>query len=223
MEGLLLINKAPGYSSFDVVRMVRRATGEKTVGHAGTLDPFATGVLVLLIGRTYTQKSNTFLSADKTYQAEIHLGIETDTYDLDGTSVSTSPIIPSLDAVEKALSQFQGEILQTPPMYSAKKVQGKKLYELARAGISIERRPSLVHLSIDLLSYAFPFLHLKIHCSKGTYIRSLAHDLGQVLGCGGHLSSLTRLASGNFSIEECLPQEKLSDPTLPIQSHLRTL
>lgn len=222
MEGLLLVDKAAGSTSFDVVRLVRRLAREKTVGHAGTLDPFATGVLVVLIGRKYTAKSNEFLFADKTYRAVAHLGVETDSYDRDGKIVSESSLFPSLASVEEAVARFQGKILQTPPMYSAKKIGGKKLYELARQGIEVARQPVLVELDIEILSYTYPLLELNVRCSKGTYIRSLAYDLGKMLGCGAHLSSLARLASGQFLLQDCLPQSRLLEPEFPLQDYLRS-
>lgn len=222
MEGLLLIDKAAGSTSFDVVRIVRRLAREKTVGHAGTLDPFATGVLVVLVGRKYTAKSNEFLFADKTYHAIAHLGVETDSYDRDGQVVASSPFSPSRASVEEAVARFQGEILQTPPMFSAKKIGGKKLYELARQGIEVARQPVLVQLEVEILSYSYPLLELKVRCSKGTYIRSLAHDLGRMLGCGAHLSSLSRLASGQFLLKDCLPQSRLLEPDFPLTAFLRS-
>ena len=222
MNGILPLNKPLGKSSFSLVSLLRKITNIRTIGHAGTLDPFATGVMVLLIGKTYTRMSNQFLNQDKQYRARLHLGISTDTYDPEGVVTHTSPLIPTLEEIEKALLQFQGTILQVPPMFSAKKVEGKKLYELARKGVSIEREPVQVTMHIQLLSYAYPYLDLDVHCSKGTYIRSLAYDMGQVLGCGAHLATLQRTRSGTFKIEDCCEVDQLLDPLYPWQQHLRT-
>ncbi len=216
-EGILLIDKEASSTSFHLVSILRRFTQIQKIGHAGTLDPFATGVMVMLVGPTYTKLSETFLNHDKQYKATIHLGITTDTYDIDGQVTQKSPHIPAQRDIEAILPAFQGEILQTPPMFSAKKVQGKKLYELARQGITIERKPSPVKISIQLLSYEYPFLKLLIDCSKGTYIRSLAFDLGENLGTGAHLAALTRTRSGPFLLDKCVPQTELT-PTLIEQS-----
>src|SRR5579871_4622845 len=137
-KGILLVDKERSSTSFQIVSQLRRLTKERTIGHAGTLDPFATGVMVMLIGREFTRRSDSFLSCDKAYQATLTLGITTDTYDLDGQIIAKSDVVPSLSQVESALASFQGEIQQIPPMFSAKKLEGKKLYELARKGISVE-------------------------------------------------------------------------------------
>lgn len=210
-EGILPICKPKSKTSFSLVTILRKITGIRTIGHAGTLDPFADGVMVLLIGKRFTQLSNRFLNADKEYLAIAHLGIATDTYDIEGQVTAQNPSIPSLQDIENALLKFQGTILQTPPMFSAKKVEGKKLYELARKGITIERQAVPVTLHIELLSYHYPHLELKVRCSKGTYLRSLAHDLGIELGCGAHLSSLTRTRSGTFTLEECCDGARLME------------
>lgn len=208
-EGILPICKPKSKTSFSLVTILRRLTGIRTIGHAGTLDPFADGVMLLLIGRRYTQMSNRFLNQEKEYLAVAHLGISTDTYDIEGQTIAQSPHIPSLLEVEEALLKFQGTILQTPPMFSAKKVQGRKLYDLARKGITIERQAVPVTMHIELINYTYPFLELKVQCSKGTYLRSLAHDLGIELACGAHLSSLTRTRSGNFFLKDCCDGLKL--------------
>jgi len=182
-KGLLLVDKAPGCTSFDIVSLLRRLTREKTIGHAGTLDPFASGVMVMLIGREFTRRSSTFLSSDKQYRAIATLGIATDSHDKDGRVVSRSEIIPTQRQVELALASFQGEILQVPPMFSAKKIEGKKLYELARRGIVIERQPVTVRVQIECIRYSYPELELLIDCSKGTYIRSLGYRTSVGLWC----------------------------------------
>lgn len=203
-EGILLVNKPQGKTSFSLIRSLRKLTGIKKIGHAGTLDPFATGVMVLLIGKNYTRLSDSFLMGDKEYLAEVYLGVSTDTYDCDGKIVARSKKVPTLEEVKQTLLQFQGDIEQIPPMFSAKKVKGKKLYELAREGITIERAPAKIHVSTHILSFMYPYLTLRITCSKGTYIRSIAHELGVALGCGGHLSQLKRTRSGGFRLEECV-------------------
>lgn len=208
-EGILPLNKPSGMTAFQLVRILRRRLGVQKIGHAGTLDPFATGVMVMLVGRPYTRLSDQFLQQDKEYIGRVRLGEETDTYDCEGTVVNSSSLIPSLIEIEKALEKFQGEILQVPPMFSAKKVQGKKLYDLARKGIEIERKAVPVRVSIELLRYEYPFLDLRVSCSKGTYIRSIAYDLGRELGCGGHLASLQRTRSGKFALASCLELERL--------------
>lgn len=222
-SGILLVDKTAGSTSFQLVEQLRRLTRVDKIGHAGTLDPFATGVMVMLIGRSYTQKSGQWISCDKQYRAILHLGVATDTYDIDGGVTQRCDLHPTREQIDLVLPAFTGEILQTPPMYSAKKVGGKKLYDLARRGITIERAPVKVRLQIDLLRYEYPELELLVDCSKGTYIRSLAHDLGQMLGCGAHLSQLTRLRVGPFSLEECIPQQHLKEKDYDITPHLRTL
>ncbi len=208
-QGLLLLNKPKGKTSFSLVAFLRKVTGVKTIGHAGTLDPFATGVMVMLIGREFTKRSNEFLNHDKQYLATLHLGIETDTYDIDGKIMAQSPIIPTLNEINQALLSFQGTIQQIPPMFSAKKVNGKKLYELARKGKEIEREAKSVTLKTTLISYDYPHLVLDISCSKGTYIRAIAHDLGQMLGTYAHLSALTRTRSGPFELKDCVEMDSV--------------
>jgi tRNA pseudouridine55 synthase len=222
-SGILLVNKAAGSTSFHLVSLLRRITQIEKIGHAGTLDPFATGVMVMLVGREYTKRSEEFLSLDKTYRTTLQLGIVTDTYDIEGQITAQNDKIPTLSEIELALEAFQGEISQIPPMYSAKKIQGKKLYELARKGITVEREPVRVKVAIQLIRYQYPMLELEVTCSKGTYIRSLGHDLGQVLGCGAHLFDLARIRSGSFFLEECFPQELLQNKAFNISPHLRRL
>jgi len=211
-SGILLVNKPKGKTSFSLVAMLRRIYGVKTIGHAGTLDPFATGVMILLVGKTYTRMSDQFLGQDKEYEAVVRLGIVTDSYDCDGVTISTSDKVPTLDEITQVVAKFQGKIMQTPPMYSAKKVNGKKLYELARKGITIERESREVTVKITILSYEYPFLKIHVACSKGTYIRSLAYDIGNELGTGAHLSDLTRTRSGTFELKDCLDGTLLQNP-----------
>lgn len=220
-QGILLVDKPRGMVSFDLVKILRRRLRVEKIGHAGTLDPFATGVMVMLVGREYTRLSDTYLNDSKEYVATVKFGEATDTYDCDGKVVASSPYIPSLEEVEAVVNTFQGEIDQMPPMYSAKKVQGKKLYELARKGIEIERKTNKVHLHIEILSYAYPELKIKVSCSKGTYIRTLAHEIGGKLTCGGHLIELQRTRSGSFRIEECINNDLLTSPSSALEEFLR--
>jgi tRNA pseudouridine55 synthase len=210
--GILLLNKDRGRTSFSLVATLRKITGIKKIGHAGTLDPFATGVMVLLIGKEFTRLSSKFLEQDKEYLAKIQLGISTDSFDCDGKQTATSEKIPTREEVDEALKKFQGTISQLPPMFSAKKKNGKKLYELARAGKEVEREPVEVTLHTQLLHYEYPYLELRISCSKGTYIRSIANDLGNLLGSGGHLKELVRMRSGPFHLKDCIDQSSLSEP-----------
>lgn len=204
IAGILLVDKPCGKSSFSLVSSLRRLLGVKKIGHAGTLDPFASGVMVMLVGRHYTRLSDRFLSADKEYRARIQLGVTTDTYDLDGIKIFESELVPSRDALEAVIERYQGEIEQIPPMFSAKKVNGQKLYELARKGKTIERKAVKVKVSTWLLKYEYPYVDIRVCCSKGTYVRSLAHDIGEALGCGAHLVSLQRTRSGSFHLADCL-------------------
>jgi tRNA pseudouridine55 synthase len=207
-EHLLLLDKPIGKTSFHLVAALRKASHIRKIGHAGTLDPFATGVMVLLVGQSYTRLSPLFLNQDKEYLATVRLGISTDTFDRDGKILQENACVPSLSEIQQALQQFQGTILQLPPMFSAKKQGGQKLYELARKGIEVERQKVEITLSTTLLVYEYPHLELKISCSKGTYIRSIADDLGKTLGTGAHLSALTRTRSGPFHLADCLSLEK---------------
>lgn len=222
LKGILLVDKTANTTSFHIVSLLRRLTGVEKIGHAGTLDPFATGVMVMLIGKEYTRKSADFLNSDKAYQATLKLGITTETFDIEGLVTQKSEKVPTFKEIELAIQAFQGEVAQIPPMYSAKKVNGKKLCDLARKGISIERAPVQVKLEIECVRYEYPFLEIKVQCSKGTYIRSLAHDIGQFLGCGAHLSQLTRTRSGCFKLENCVSQSDLKPP-FDIQPFLQIL
>lgn len=223
LNGILLVDKSAGDTSFYIVSLLRRLTHIEKIGHAGTLDPFATGVMVMLIGKEYTRRSEEFLSSEKEYRATLQLGITTETYDLEGAIIERKDKVPTLDEIELALSTFQGEILQTPPMYSAKKVGGKKLYDLARRGIVIERQPVQVRVAMQLIRYNYPMLEVNVVCSKGTYVRSLAHDIGQFLGCGAHLFELIRTRSGTFKLENCVQQELLKNREFDISPYLRRL
>lgn len=212
-EGILPVCKPKFKTSFSLVSILRKRTNIRTIGHAGTLDPFAEGVMILLIGKKYTRLSDSFLHQDKEYRATVHLGITTDTYDSEGKITAEHAHVPLLADIETALFAFQGTILQTPPMFSAKKVGGKKLYELARKGITIQRQAVPVTIHTQLIRYVYPHLELHITCSKGTYIRSLAYDIGQQLGCGAHLSALTRTRSGTTTLQECCDGGQLLEPS----------
>jgi len=211
MDGILVVDKPCGMTSHDVVVQVRRLTGQKRVGHAGTLDPMAAGVLIVCLGRA-TRVVEYLTGLDKTYRAVIRLGVETDTYDADGQVVATRSVNLSETDLRGALSRFVGEIDQVPPMYSALKREGRRLYKLARKGVEVERPPRRVKVyDITLRAWQAdgqPEATIDVRCSSGTYIRSLAHDLGAVLGCGAHLTALTRLASGSFTLDEAV---KLAD------------
>jgi tRNA pseudouridine55 synthase len=210
-EMVLVVDKQDGPTSFDVVRKVKRILGGGAkVGHAGSLDPFATGVLVVLTGKA-TKLSDALLTADKTYRAWVKLGESTDTMDRTGTVEKTAPV-PVLTAakVEEVLLGLQGEWWQTPPMYSAKKVQGVRLYELARQNIRIKREPIAVQLHrLQLLSFQDGVVEFEVSCSKGTYIRSLAEEVGVRLGTVAHLKELRRLSCGEFAIAESVTLEDL--------------
>lgn len=222
-EGILLVDKPKGWNSFRLVPILRKRLNIKKIGHAGTLDPFATGVMVMLIGRNYTRLSDQFLCSDKEYIAEVFLGKATETYDCEGAVASQSFIIPTLEEIQIALNDFQGEIDQIPPMYSAKKIKGQKLYDLARRGEIVHRDPVRIRLETHFLRYAYPYLDLRIVCSKGTYIRSVAHDLGTKLGCGAHLTNLKRTRSGQFLLENCIDEKDLCSPSFDLEERLYTL
>ena len=207
--GLLNVYKPAGPTSHDLVAWVRRGTGVKKVGHGGTLDPAVTGVLVLCLGPA-TRLSEYLLGSPKTYVARVHFGVQTNTYDAEGEIVARDPRPISREQVEAALTGFRGPIAQVPPLYSAIKRGGRKLYELARAGqtVELEARPVTIH-RLELLAWEPPVATLEVICSAGTYIRSLAHDLGQAVGVGAHLAALERTASGRFTAAEAVPWERL--------------
>ena len=212
MDGILNINKPAGETSFGVVAAVRRLTGERRVGHAGTLDPEATGVLPVCLGGG-TRVVEFLAEATKAYRAEIKLGVATDTYDASGrVTQKGDPSGIDRAQVKSALASFCGLIQQIPRMYSAVKYQGKRLYQLARAGIEVERKSRPVKIySLELTDWQSPVVTIEVVCGKGTYIRSLAHDLGQVLGCGANLKSLVRLRYGVFDIEDAISLSHLED------------
>jgi tRNA pseudouridine55 synthase len=204
-DGIVLVDKEAGVTSFEIVRRVRRLSGLRRVGHAGTLDPFSTGLLILLLGRG-TKLSPFLMAGRKRYCAEIFLGIETDTCDPEGAVTDERPV-PDLDEglILRSLEGFLGEIEQTPPAYSAVRVQGTRAYKLARKGIEVRpaRRKVTIH-EVELVSVSLPKIVVNVACSPGTYLRSLASDLGEALGTGAHLSSLRRTASGSHRVEDAL-------------------
>jgi len=211
MDGILNIYKPAGPTSHDIVDKIRKITGIKKVGHAGTLDPFAEGILIILIGKT-TKLQPRFMAMDKTYVATLKLGAISDTYDKTGKIIMCeAKPHTSKDKIENILKQFLGEIKQVPPIYSAIKIKGKKAYELARKGQIPQLKPRKVKIyNIQVLKYKYPYLEIKVKCSKGTYIRSLAHDIGQKLNCGAYLEKLTRTQIGKFTTKNTVKLDKLS-------------
>jgi len=212
LDGILNINKPAGKTSFGVVAIVKRLTGERRAGHAGTLDPDATGILPVCLGKA-TRIVEFLQDAHKVYRTDIELGITTDSYDGAGKIIARGDV-SAIDkpVLEKALEAFRGTIQQTPPMHSALKHEGQPLYTLARAGITVERknRPVTIH-RLELLAWQPPLVTLEIECSKGTYIRSIANDLGEKLGCGAYMKNLIRTAYGNFNIQNSISMQQLEE------------
>ena len=220
MNGIIILDKPAGITSHDAVLFMRRRFGVKKVGHAGTLDPMATGVLVLLLGSS-TKLSSDFMADDKEYECELTLGAETDTFDREGKVISNKGIDGLTgEKVADAVRSFRGTIEQLPPMFSAVKHKGRKLYELARKGVKVERRPRPVVIKdIEMTKIDLPAVSLHVKCSKGTYIRTLAHDIGRRLSCGAYLTALRRTRSGRFSIEDAVTLDRLkgtSRESLPL-------
>ncbi len=206
LDGALIIDKPSTWTSHDVVAKVRNHFRLEKVGHCGTLDPMATGLLILVLGKA-TKYSERFMSSDKVYEGVMRLGETTDSYDADGELTGSMLVPPlSVDDLNEAAASFTGDLMQTPPMVSAVKVGGTPLYKLARKGQQVAREPRLVHVyTYRFDDYEEPFAYFKVSCTKGTYVRSLAHDLGQKLGCGAHLTKLRRTASGRFDIADAVP------------------
>ena len=216
IDGVLLIDKAPGMTSHDVVAITRRVLNTRKVGHCGTLDPLATGLLIITIGRG-TKLQDLLMSEDKEYVGTIRLGQTTGSQDADGQIMEEKPV-PALTRgeIDAAFNQFQGDFYQTPPMVSAIKKDGVPLYKLARQGKTIEREPRLVHVyGHEIIKVELPEIEFRVVCSKGFYVRTYAHDIGQILGCGGHLKALRRTASGKFRADGVLTVEELR--TLPLE------
>lgn len=212
MDGILIVDKSPGMTSHDVVDFIRRSFGAKKVGHCGTLDPLATGVLVILIGRA-TRLSQKFSNHDKTYDATVTLGILTDTADSEGAiSFKVDSLNVTEDQIEEVFKEFRGPIEQIPPMISAIKYGGKRLYKLARQGIEVPRKSRQVYIhKLEITSIRLPEVSFEVVCSKGTYIRSLCEEIGSRLGCGGYMSRLRRMRSGPFLIEHALTLDTLKE------------
>ena len=231
MNGILLVDKPAGWTSHDVVAKLRGVLGERRMGHSGTLDPMATGLLVVFAGRA-TRAVSFSENHTKCYEAHLRLGLTTDTQDTTGTVLSRSERAVSRAELEAVLPQFRGDILQVPPMYSAVKVNGKKLYELAREGKEIARKARTIEVyDIRIRRFLPPDrVEMDIDCSKGTYIRTLCADIGKALGCGGHMAELLRTATGSFSLENAIrlddlkalaEQERAEEALLTMQEALR--
>jgi tRNA pseudouridine55 synthase len=205
-DGALLIDKPSGPTSHDVVDVIRRHFGIKKVGHCGTLDPGATGLLIIVLGRA-TKLSERLMSDDKVYEGAIKFGETTDSYDADGEMVASLPVPPlSLEQLNEAAGEFIGDQMQTPPMVSAIKKGGVPLYKLARKGVEVQREPRLIHIyTFRFSEYQEPIGRFRLACTKGTYVRSVAHDLGRKVGCGAHLQSLRRVSSGKFDVADATP------------------
>ena len=208
LDGALLIDKPAGPTSHDIVAAIRHRFRIKKVGHCGTLDPNATGLLIIVLGRA-TKLSERLMSDDKVYEGDIKFGEATNSYDVDGEVTATQPVPPlTLAQLNELAATFVGDVMQTPPMVSAVKKDGVPLYKLARKGIEVEREARLIHVySFQFSAYAEPLGRFRIACTKGTYVRSLAHELGQKIGCGAHLATLRRAASGKFDVSNALPFE----------------
>jgi tRNA pseudouridine55 synthase len=231
LNGVLMLDKAPGASSNAALQQAKRLYQAAKAGHAGTLDPLATGLLPILFGEA-TKFSSDLLEADKSYAAEIRLGVSTTTADAEGEAIAERAVSVTPDELAAALLHFSGSILQTPPLYSALKHAGKPLYAYARAGIQIEREPRRVRIhALNLEWFEGERLALSVTCSKGTYIRSIAHDLGGMLGCGAHLAALRRTAVGRFGLDcahtlaslEAMPAADRDECLLPVDALLQDL
>ncbi len=205
LDGAILVDKPVGCTSHDVVDAIRRKFNIKKVGHCGTLDPNATGLLIIVLGRG-TKLSEKLMSDDKVYEGDIKFGEATDSYDADGKITATQPVPPlTLEQLNEAASAFVGDLQQIPPMVSAKKQGGVPLYKLARKGIEVVREPRLVHIfNYRFTAYTEPLAKFRVACTKGTYVRSLAHELGAKLGCGAHLATLRRVTSGKWDVADAL-------------------
>ena len=206
LDGAILIDKPAGPTSHDVVDAIRRTFGIKKVGHCGTLDPNATGLLIIVLGRG-TKLSEKLMGDDKVYEGTMEFGVATSSYDADGEILDTKPVPPlTLEQLDELASQFVGDQMQIPPMVSAIKKNGVPLYKLARKGVEVEREPRLVHIyNFRFTNYSEPRGEFRLACTKGTYVRSIAHDLGQKIGCGAHLSTLRRSVSGKFDVADAAP------------------
>ena len=222
MDGIVIVDKPQGWTSQDVTARLRRVFNTRRIGHGGTLDPMATGVLPVFVGRA-TRGVEFFEHAEKTYETVLRLGLTTDTEDITGTVLAEAPVSVTEEHLIQTLESFRGEILQVPPMYSAIKVNGQKLYDLARKGKTVERqpRPITIH-ELTLLEQHENTARLRVRCSKGTYIRTLCKDIGEALGCGGCMESLRRVSAGEYTIGEAVPLQELLDAASP-ETYLRSV
>ena len=217
MNGIVIVDKPEGWTSQDVTARLRRVFNTRRIGHGGTLDPMATGVLPVFVGRA-TRGVEFFEHAEKTYETVLRLGLTTDTEDISGTVLSEQDAFVTGEELEAVLQKFRGEIMQVPPMYSALKINGQKLVDLARKGKEVERqpRPITIH-ELTLLGMEADGIHLRVRCSKGTYIRTLCKDIGEALGCGGCMAALRRVTAGEYTIEESVPLRRLLETEEPEQ------
>lgn len=220
MDGIVIVDKPQGWTSQDVTARLHRVFGTRRIGHGGTLDPMATGVLPVFVGRA-TRAVEFFEHSEKTYETVLRLGITTDTEDMTGTVLTEENVSFTEEQLQETLAAFRGEILQVPPMYSALKVNGQKLCDLARKGKTVERqpRPITIH-ELTLVERGENTLRLRVRCSKGTYIRTLCKDIGEKLGCGGCMESLRRVAAGEYTVDEAVPLQTLLDTEEP-EKYLR--
>ena len=215
MNGIVIVDKPQDWTSQDVTARLRRVFNTRRIGHGGTLDPMATGVLPVFVGRA-TRGVEFFEHAEKTYETVLRLGLTTDTEDVWGETIQERPVEFTTEKLEEVLESFRGEILQVPPMYSALKVNGQKLCDLARKGKEVERKPRPITIhELTLLETAENTLRLRVRCSKGTYIRTLCKDIGEALGCGGCMQELRRVTAGEYTIEEAVPLQTLLDTETP--------
>ena len=222
MNGIVIVDKPAGWTSQDVTARLRRVFNTRRIGHGGTLDPMATGVLPVFVGRA-TRGVEFFEHATKTYEAVLRLGILTDTEDMTGTVLEQREVAVTEEEFLAVLPRFRGKIQQIPPMYSALKVDGQKLYDLARKGREVERKPREIEiLELSCLSFSGETAHLRITCSKGTYIRTLCKDIGLALGCGGCMQTLRRTAAGEYTIAQAVPLAELLEDSQP-EKHLRSV
>ena len=220
MNGIVIVDKPQGWTSQDVTARLRRVFGTRRIGHGGTLDPMATGVLPVFVGRA-TRAVEFFEHAEKAYETVLRLGITTDTEDISGTVLEEKAVSVTQEALDTVLAQFRGEIQQVPPMYSALKINGQKLCDLARKGKTVERQSRTITIhALDCLEFTGQTVRLRVRCSKGTYIRTLCKDIGEALGCGGCMEALRRIRAGAYTIEEAVPLETLLETEDP-QSYLR--
>ena len=227
MDGIVIVDKPEGWTSQDVVSKLRGVFQTRRIGHGGTLDPMATGVLPVFVGRA-TRGVEFFEHAEKTYETVLRLGLTTDTEDITGTVLTEQDAFVTGSQLEEVLARFRGQIQQIPPMYSAIKVNGQKLCDLARKGREVERKPRTITIhELTLLGMEADGIHLRVRCSKGTYIRTLCKDIGEALGCGGCMAALRRVTAGEYTIENAVPLQTLiesSDPSgylLPVDSMFR--